>query len=187
MYRQSYPLAPGAALLAFAFAGACGGTGGKGGSAPPGSESKEAVATLDGKSGSQMTGQAVATAAGDKVTLKIEVTGATPGEHAVHIHEKGDCSAGDASSAGPHWNPTNEAHGKWGNPPYHLGDIGNMQVGDDGRGSISLTTDRWTLGTGTSDDLVGHSVVVHAGADDFTSQPSGSSGDRVGCGVLRLR
>lgn len=146
-----------------------------------------AVATLESKSGSTAVGTATFTAEGDEVELKIDIAGATPGEHAVHIHEKGDCGAPDAMSAGEHWNPTNVAHGKWGEPPYHLGDIGNMKVGEDGRGSISLKTDQWTLGTGAMDDVVGHSIVVHAQPDDFKTQPAGGAGARIACGVIRQR
>jgi Cu-Zn family superoxide dismutase len=156
---------------------------------PPGGEkgAVAAVATIEPKSGSTVTGTATLTADGDKVTLKVDVTGAPPGEHAVHIHEKGDCSAPDAMSAGEHWNPTGASHGKWGQAPFHLGDIGNMKVGDDGRGSIEFGTDQWTLGTGAMDDVVGRSILIHAQPDDFTTQPAGAAGSRLGCGVIRQR
>src|SRR3989442_510605 len=86
---------------------------------------KSAAGTIESKSGSKATGSAKFTAAGDKVTLKVEVEGATPGDHAVHVHEKGDCSDADGKAAGGHWNPTptapNDAHGKWGTEHFHLG------------------------------------------------------------------
>jgi Cu-Zn family superoxide dismutase len=110
-----------------------------------------------------------------------------PGPHAVHIHETGDCSAEDGSSAGGHWNPTGEEHGKWGEHPFHLGDIGNIEVGEDGTGSITLSTDLWSIGDSSDHDVVGKSIVVHAGADDFKSQPSGAAGERIGCGVIELK
>jgi Cu-Zn family superoxide dismutase len=146
-----------------------------------------AIATIEPKSGSTTTGTATFTAEGDKVEFRLDVTGAPPGEHAVHIHENADCSAPDAMSAGRHWNPTQAAHGRWGQPPYHLGDIGNMKVGDDGRGSMSFSTDRWTLATGAMDDVVGHAVVIHTLPDNFTTQPDGAAGIRIGCGVIRQR
>ena len=133
-----------------------------------------------------MTGTATFTQNGDQITLTIDIQNATPGIHAVHIHENGDCSSPDGKSAGGHWNPTGVAHGKWGVGEFHLGDLGNITVGEDGTGSIKLTTDLWEIGTGSDIDVVGKGIIVHAGADDFTSQPSGNAGARVGCGVIVL-
>lgn len=147
---------------------------------------KQAVAGLESKSGSTVTGIATFEQEGDEVTVTIDIEGADPGVHAVHIHENGDCSADDASSAGGHWNPTGEDHGRWGEAPFHLGDLGNIQVGEDGAGSFMLTTDLWSLGTGADDDVAGLAVVVHEGADDFESQPSGAAGARVACGVIEM-
>lgn len=157
------------------------------GAAAPDEEprAKSATATLDARSGSTMTGTATFTTEGDEVELRIDVSGLPAGKHGVHIHEKGDCSTPDAMSAGEHWNPTNEAHGKFGEHPFHRGDIGNIDVGDDGRGSLSMSTDLWTLGTGGPSDVVGRSIVVHADPDDFKTQPAGAAGTRVGCGVIR--
>lgn len=146
---------------------------------------RTATADIQPASGSDVTGRAVFTTVNGQVQLEVRLN-ATPGTHAVHIHEYGDCSAADASSAGGHWNPTGEEHGKWGEPPFHLGDIGNVEVGDDGTGTLTMTTDLWSIGTGASDDVVGKSIVVHAGADDYTTQPAGDSGERVGCGVIEL-
>ena len=147
---------------------------------------KEAVATINPTSGNEVTGTAVFTQSGDTVMLSIEIQNASPGEHGVHIHENGDCSAPDATSAGGHWNPTNVAHGKWGEGEFHLGDIGNIEVAEDGTGSIELTTDLWEIGTGSIFDVVGKGIIVHADADDFTSQPSGNAGARIGCGVIEM-
>ena len=144
-----------------------------------------ASATIDAKSGSKVKGKATFTA-GDKgaITLRIEVSDATPGLHAVHIHEKGDCSSPDGKSAGDHWNPTHMEHGKWGVEHFHLGDIGNMSVGPDGKGTITLDTTKWTAGGGGVNDVIGHAIVVHGGVDDFKSQPAGNAGPRIGCGVI---
>ncbi|MDE0087277.1 MAG: superoxide dismutase family protein, partial [Candidatus Poribacteria bacterium] len=78
------------------------------------------------------------------------------------------------------------AHGKWGEGEFHLGDIGNKTVGDDGTGTIELSTELWEIGTGSIIDVVGKSIIVHADADDFVSQPSGNAGARIGCGVIEL-
>src|SRR5262249_27799239 len=147
-------------------------------------------ANIDAKSGSKLKGKATFTAGGKgAITVRIDVWDAPPGLRAVHIHEKGDCSSPDAKSAGDHWNPTHTEHGKWGAPGerYHLGDIGNLTVGPDGKGTLTLETTRWTAGGGGVDDVIGHSMVVHGGTDDFKTQPSGNSGPRIGCGVITKR
>lgn len=182
-----------AALALAAAMTACGGPSNEAGkeTTPAGggeqAPAKAAAATIQGKSGSDMTGTATFTTEGDKVNLKIDVSGLTPGKHAVHIHENGDCSSPDAESAGGHWNPTNEEHGKWGEHPFHLGDIGNIDVGDDGKGSLSMSTDLWSIGTGGKSDVTNHAIVVHAQPDDFKTQPAGGAGTRVGCGVIQQR
>lgn len=147
---------------------------------------EQAIATIGSASGSNVTGMAVFTQNGDYITLTIEIENVSPGVHAVHIHESGDCSSGDGKSAGGHWNPTDVAHGKWGEGEFHLGDLGNITVGEDGRGGFELTTDLWEIGTGSDVDVVGKGIIVHADADDFTSQPSGNAGARIGCGVIVL-
>lgn len=147
---------------------------------------KEATAIIGSTNDSGLTGMAVFTQDGDQITFIIEVQNVSPGLHAVHIHEKGDCSAPDGTSAGGHWNPTDVAHGKWGEGEFHLGDIGNMTVGEDGTGTMTLTTDLWEIGTGSDIDVVGKGIIVHADADDFVSQPSGNAGARIGCGVIVL-
>ncbi len=147
---------------------------------------QQATAMIASSSDSGVTGMAVFTQNGDQITLMIEIQGATPGLHAVHIHANGDCSSPDGTSAGGHWNPTGVAHGKWGEGEFHLGDIGNITVGEDGIGRITLTTDLWEIGTGSDVDVVGRGIIVHDGADDFTSQPSGAAGARIGCGAIVL-
>jgi len=147
---------------------------------------KQANAMIGSSNDSGLTGEAIFTQNGDQITLMIEIQGASPGLHAVHIHENGDCSSPDGTSAGGHWNPTGVAHGKWGEAEFHLGDIGNISVGEDGTGSITLTSDLWEIGTGSDIDVVGKGIIVHADADDFTSQPSGAAGMRIGCGVIVL-
>ena len=150
----------------------------------PPTPSKQATAVIGPASGSDLSGTAIFTQNGDTITLVVEIQNVSPGLHAVHIHEKGDCSAPDGTSAGGHWNPTNVAHGKWGEGEFHLGDIGNMTVSEEGTGRIELTTNLWEIGTGSDIDIVGRGIIVHAGADDFTSQPSGAAGARIGCGAI---
>lgn len=147
-----------------------------------------AVAQLSSKSGSNVTGTATFNDEGDgKVTFHLTIEGATPGKHAVHLHENGDCSAEDASSAGGHWSPEGHPHGKRPEGKYHAGDIDNIEVGKDGKGELSMKISGWTVGGDDRTNVVGHSVIVHAGEDDFTSQPSGDAGGRVACGVIEMR
>ena len=141
---------------------------------------------LKGPDGSPR-GKVTVSAAPKGVVLKIEAKGLTPGWHGIHFHEKGDCSAPDAMSAGEHWNPTNKTHGQWGKESFHLGDIGNLKVGDDGRGSISMETDQWSLVPDAMDSVLGRSIVIHAQPDDFTTQPAGAAGARIGCGVVQKK
>jgi Cu-Zn family superoxide dismutase len=139
--------------------------------------------TLEPKSDSQVTGTVTFEQTENGVSMVAEMTGLTPGSHAIHIHESADCSSPDGKSTGGHWNPTAQPHGKWGEESgYHKGDIGNFEVGEDGMGSISLTTDQWCIGCGDpAKDILGKAIIVHQGADDFTSQPSGAAGARISC------
>ncbi len=144
--------------------------------------------TMEPKSGSDAKGEVYFSEEDGKVKMEAKFSGLKPGTHAIHLHESSDCSAADASSAGGHWNPTHEKHGKWGDSDgYHKGDIGNFEADNDGNGSITFDTDEWCIGCGdTNKDIIGKSVIVHAGADDFKSQPSGDAGSRVACGgVIR--
>ncbi len=102
---------------------------------------------------------------------------------AVHLHEHGDC--GDAGKgAHGHWNPTNEAHGKWGSAAYHSGDIGNVQLDSEGKGTVTVSSNRWTIGGDETTNVLGRAVIVHSGVDDYKTQPTGDAGSRIGCGVI---
>ena len=149
------------------------------------SDSKKLELAFESKSNSSVTGSASFIEKNGKVTFVAKIAGLKPGEHAIHIHEKSDCSAADASSAGGHWNPTFKKHGKWGVGECHKGDIGNFIADEKGNGTISLTTDEWCIGCGdTTKDILGKGLIVHAGADDFTTQPTGNAGGRVACSAI---
>ena len=139
---------------------------------------------LFSKSNSTASGKVSFTEKDGKVHMYAKLIGLTPGTHAIHIHEKADCSAADGTSTGGHWNPTFENHGKWGAAEgYHKGDIGNFEANEEGYGSVEFSTDEWCIGCDDEKkNIIGKSVIVHAGADDFTSQPSGDAGARVSCG-----
>ncbi len=116
---------------------------------------------------------------GVRVIATLE--GLMPGKHGFHIHEKGDCSAPDAMSAGGHFNPTGSPHGAPTAPPTarHAGDLGNIEAGADGKANYDHVDSMLVY-----ESITGLSVLIHAGEDDFTTQPSGNSGARVGCGVI---
>lgn len=149
-------------------------------------DSMEVVVQMEAKSGSELDGTVTFTEEDGSVTMTAEFSGLKAGTHAIHLHEKADCSAEDGTSAGGHWNPTFEDHGEWGSEKgYHRGDIGNFEVDENGEGSITFTTDQWCIGCeDEKKNILGKSVIVHDGTDDFTSQPSGAAGTRIGCGVI---
>lgn len=143
---------------------------------------------MEPKSESGVEGEVTFTEKDGKVAMHAEFSGLTPGEHAIHIHEKADCSADDGTSAGGHWNPTSAPHGQWGSGEgFHRGDIGNFTAGEDGTASVDFETDLWCLGCDDPNrNILGKAVIVHQGADDFTSQPSGAAGARVSCtGIIQ--
>jgi Cu-Zn family superoxide dismutase len=180
---------PGGGMMAAADAGAR-----EAGAAEAGAVKAKAEAKLDPTSmASTVKGTAKFEHIGDQVTLELKIEGATPGLHAVHIHENGQCgTTTDAmtmmpvpgGAAGGHWNPTTAMHGRLEMGSFHLGDIGNVTIGADGKGEVRVTTKVWTIGTGMANDIVGKSVVFHAMPDDFMTQPTGGAGGRQACGVI---
>lgn len=149
-------------------------------------ETKTITVNLESKSGSTAKGEVTFTEDNGMVKMEGKFSGLKPGTHAIHIHEKSDCSSADGKSAGGHWNPTHQKHGKWGAADgYHKGDIGNFEADADGNGSISMQTDEWCIDCGdVNKDIISHGIIVHEGTDDFTSQPSGDAGSRVACGGI---
>ncbi len=148
---------------------------------------KSVVINMSPKSGSNVMGKITLTQSGEEVTMVANLNGLTEGEHAIHIHQNGDCSSDDGKSAGGHWNPTEEAHGQWGDDMHHSGDIGNLKADGKGNASLSFATDMWCIGCDDdTKNVIGKSFIVHAKADDFESQPSGAAGERVACGVIEM-
>ena len=142
--------------------------------------------TLNPKSSSTVKGNVVFENEGDHVKMLLTASGLEPGEHAIHLHEKSDCSAEDGTSTGGHWNPTGEPHGKWGaTEGYHKGDIGNFTASDNGKATYTFSTDEWCIGCGDeAKDILGKAIIIHQGTDDFTTQPTGDAGGRVSCGGI---
>ncbi len=143
---------------------------------------------LEPKSDSNVSGEVTFTEENGNVVMNASLSGLTPGEHAIHIHEKADCSSADGKSTGGHWNPTFQPHAQWGaEGGYHKGDIGNFTADAEGNATKSFSTDEWCIGCGDeTKNIVGKAIIVHQGVDDYTSQPSGAAGARVACtGIIQ--
>lgn len=121
------------------------------------------------------------------VSVEIEVQGLPEGRHGFHIHEVGTCEAPDFTSSGGHFNPTGKEHGMENPRGPHAGDLPNIVIRTDGSGSLSLINPYLALGSGAENDLLagqGTSVMIHAGPDDYITDPAGDSGARIACGVI---
>jgi superoxide dismutase, Cu-Zn family len=142
-----------------------------------------AGATIEARSGSTLAGEATFTEVEGGTRIVVTVRNAAAGTHAVHIHEKGDCSDPEAKSAGPHFNPDGHAHGAPTAQPHHAGDLGNMEVAADGTGTLEIVAAGLAVAAGPR-SVVGRAIVVHEKPDDFVSQPAGNAGARIGCGAI---
>jgi len=143
-----------------------------------------ATATIAPTAGNSAKGTVTFTQKGDKTTVTAHLSGLTPGGHGFHVHEKGDCSAPDATSAGGHFNPTGKPHGAPDGSDHHAGDLPMLQADASGNASLSVDVSGLAIGGGAN-DIVGKSVVVHKDVDDYKTQPAGNSGARIGCGVIQ--
>jgi Cu-Zn family superoxide dismutase len=149
-------------------------------------EVTKAIAVLHPTAGHGVGGTATFTSSGDAVKVVADVTGLEPNStHGFHIHEFGDCSAPDASSAGDHFSPKPAEHGGPDTPKHHAGDLGNVRADAAGKAHLEMTVNDITLSRGDT-MILGRSVIVHEKADDLRTQPSGNSGARVACGVIGI-
>ena len=141
----------------------------------------KATCKLESKSGSKVTGTVTFTSAGGEVQVVADITGLTPGKHGFHIHEIGDCSTPDASSAGAHFNPTQHKHGGPSTTDRHDGDLGNIVADASGKAHLDW---KGKLNLTGMNAILGKSIVVHEKEDDLKTDPSGNSGARQACGVI---
>ena len=149
---------------------------------------KEVNINLNEKNSSGVQGKVVFSQKNNLVSMVSTLSGLTPGSHAIHIHMKSDCSSDDGKSAGGHWNPTSEKHGKWGDlEGYHKGDIGNFVADSNGNATVEFSTDQWCIGCDDEkSNILGKAVIIHQGEDDMISQPSGAAGSRISCaGIIK--
>ena len=146
-----------------------------------------ASATLKPTAGNTANGTVTFEQHRGKVRVSGEVSGLQPNsQHGFHVHEKGDCSAPDASSAGGHFNPLKKEHGHVMPGGPHAGDMPNLRVDANGRATFSFDLSGMAVTEGET-SIVGKSVVVHAKPDDYRTQPTGDSGARIACGVIAKR
>jgi Cu-Zn family superoxide dismutase len=147
---------------------------------------QQAQAVLAPASGSLVSGKLSLVAAPGGVRITGTLGGLQPSRaFAFHVHERGDCSAADASSAGGHFNPLGAPHGRANSGPHHAGDMDNLMATADGTAQVDVLLHGVVLGGGAANDIVGRALVAHADPDDYRSQPAGNAGARVACGVIR--
>jgi superoxide dismutase, Cu-Zn family len=139
---------------------------------------------LEAKSKSKLKGTAVLTETEGGVKVVLTLEGVEPGDHGTHVHEKGDCSSPDGESAGGHFNPGGHNHGLPSADKRHLGDLGNITIGKDGKGTLEFTAPGANLKPTDPASFVGRAIIVHAKKDDG-GQPTGNAGGRIGCGVIK--
>jgi len=143
-----------------------------------------AVAVLHPTEGNRASGTVTFTQVGDKVQISAIVDNLASGKHGFHIHEWGDCSAPDGTSAGGHYNPDNNPHAGPDQMKRHMGDMGNLEA--DGMGTAKYERVDGYITLNGPHSIIGRGVIVHAGEDDLTSQPTGAAGSRVACGVIGI-
>ena len=147
-----------------------------------GGATEKAVAVLHPTEGSKVAGTITFTKAGGGVKISGQINGLTPGKHGFHVHEFGDCSAPDGTSAGGHFNPTGQPHAAPTESARHAGDLGNVTADASGKATVDYTDTHATLdGAG---GVVGRGLIVHAKEDDLKTQPTGDAGGRLACGVI---
>ncbi len=140
----------------------------------------EAAAQIKSFKGDQINGRVVFTKVSDGIKIVADIDGLTPGKHGFHIHEFGDCTSPE--TVGAHFNPTSHKHGGPDSQERHVGDLGNLVADETGHAHYERV-DKVISFEGEK-SILGRSIVIHAGADDFTTQPTGNSGDKIACGLI---
>ena len=136
-------------------------------------------------SGSEVSGHLSLSRTYGGLRILGQLSKMAPGsEHGFHLHEVGDCSAPDASSAGDHYDPSGALHGHPDDGMHHAGDLPNLRADGNGEITVDVVAKNLELGTGHSADIVGRAIVLHALPDDYRTQPAGASGERIACGVI---
>ncbi len=145
-----------------------------------------ASAELKATEGNGVSGTLMLSSEGPGVRITGSIAGLLPSStHGFHVHENGDCSAPDASSAGEHYNPTSQPHGDPAGTAHHVGDMPNVTSNAEGIAELDAVIDGLSLRTGEPNDIIGRAIVVHEKADDYKTQPSGNSGKRIACAIIK--
>lgn len=150
----------------------------------PAAAASEAQAHVALQSPSGVAGTLVLRETAEGLVVDGTITGLSPGAHGFHVHDVGECAAPKFESAGGHFDPTKAPHAAPTAAAHHLGDLGNIEADAAGQAQVHAVVADLSLTAGAAGSVVGRSVVVHAKADDMTTQPSGASGDRIACGVI---
>lgn len=152
----------------------------------PAAPAVSASAEIKPTQGNEVKGNVTFKVVDGALRVSGQLSGLKPNtEHGFHIHEKGDCSAPDGSSAGGHFNPTQSQHGNVSADPHHGGDMPNIQSDAQGNATIDgPVSSNVNIGKGDAFDISGHAVIVHADPDDYNTQPTGNAGGRLACGVI---
>ena len=145
---------------------------------------RHAVAHMAATTGNHATGIVTFTEVPGGIHVVASFEGVPEGEHGFHVHEHGDCSSGDGTSAGAHWNPEGVAHAGRDAATRHVGDLGNIRADAHDGARTEFVDGVLTLDGANS--IVGKGFILHADEDDLISQPAGAAGARVSCGVIEL-
>ena len=144
------------------------------------------VAMIEPTKGNTAKGKVTFQQMGDKVKVTAEITGLKPNaKHGFHVHEGSECGE-DGMAAKGHYNPDKQPHGGPNTPQHHAGDLGNLEADKDGVAHFELTVDYFSV-NGEKNPVAGRALVVHGGEDDLKTQPTGNSGARIGCGVIKVK
>ena len=147
-------------------------------------EVSSAIAVITGTEGNDVTGVVKFTVVDGGVEIEAHINGLAPGKHGFHIHQLGDISAANGTSTGGHFNPLGFAHGAPDSEHRHVGDLGNLSAGPDGVARYRRADKMISLDMDDLSCIIGRAIIVHAGADDLVSQPTGAAGARVASGVI---
>jgi superoxide dismutase, Cu-Zn family len=150
----------------------------------PGTKPGKAICVLYPTQGNNVSGTITFTQTDKGILVVADLQGLTKGKHGFHIHEFGDCSSADGTSAGSHFNPEGKNHGAPMDISRHIGDMGNIEADESGKAHLEYTDPMLMLNGPHS--ILGRSVIVHKSEDDLKTQPTGNAGARVACGVIGI-
>jgi Cu-Zn family superoxide dismutase len=150
----------------------------------PSKKVEKAVCVLYPTLGNKVTGVVTFTKVEGGVKVVADIEGLSKGKHGFHIHEYGDCSGLDGSTAGGHFNPDAKSHGAPNVSERHAGDMGNIEADDSGQGTLEYVDS--TISLEGKNSIIGKAMIIHANEDDLKTQPTGNAGNRLACGVIGI-